>query len=473
MNTEAFIKLGAEVISKGAKEIDGKIAPKITKAIEELSPELKSFKGVTIKPESPVEDCFNKAVVKPVASKFQNRTITVGTDSFILNPTERMPAVEITHLERPAAGDNIGINLKDAGDLITFTPAKTLEEAEAYAKNILGLTSVDYNDKLHYANWTNEAFTDILNKTKNRKFLPSSINVRPYEMVGDRIESNTLAWHCSGGITVYSRAIEEAAIDGLDKLVKSWTTNSSNVGYRNFLHSLYPKEVIQKIDDILMHYAETGKIGLKPAIIARDFEKEYNMLLNDFSQNHNKFFGIIIDQNKDLFKFTKDGNIYTALLKDNHNLTADEALKVSEEFSQWLNKGMSSKLKWEDNFSLLKSMGNIFNENKRYLSNIDSVEKMPQSFDIVFHENGHFLHERFNPTKAYEIDRFYNAYESYFSPYRSKIKTLISERGADSPSEYVPERIRLQLRGIKIEDKELDDLYQDLGGFPLNLIGQK
>lgn len=71
---------------------------------------------------------------------------------------------------------------KDVFNELKFEPAKTLQDAEAFAKNVLKLEKVNYSGDLEIANITNEAFTNCFNKGKGRFIMPKEISVQ--EMKG-------------------------------------------------------------------------------------------------------------------------------------------------------------------------------------------------------------------------------------------------------------------------------------------------
>lgn len=345
---------------------------------------------------------------------------------------------------------------------LNFVPAKTLEEAEQYALKVLGLQSVDYHGELPFANWTNEAFTALVNKFEGRGYLPDSLSVKPYE----KGHENTLAIHCGGNITVFSRAIEDSAIRELDGLLGSWCLDPSQKGKRNFLHALYPKEVVQRIDGILTKYSSSGKIDLKSALIAYDFGQDFSKNIREVCDHPDDIFAKIFKglNSKNMLQITQKDGVYIVILKEDHGKTAKEIRDASYLLTEQVNRIMANKPADDrDNFVLLKIMGDVLGEKGIYLSSIDSVEKMPMSFDTVFHECGHFVHETYHSRKSYDLMRYYHSYQAHFLHYRDKIRRLLTERAALNSDEYVAERFKFKARGIEFNDpdiKELDEFLE-------------
>lgn len=358
-----------------------------------------------------------------------------------------------------------GGSINEAFKSIEFVPAKTLDEAEKYAIEDLGLQSVDYQKNLSMANWTNEAFTALVNKFKGKHYLPYSLNVKPYEVIGNEVCENTLGFQSSGNVIVYSKAIENAALQNLEKLSKYWCLDYSNKGIRNFLCSLYPKEVIQKIDNILTNCLKTKEVDLKSGLIVYDFKKDFDKLLNEFSDNPKVIFAKIFKNlnENDMLKITTDDNLHIVNLRENYGKSNEETERASNILTKQINKFLSGNLvECDDNMAFLKTMGDALGEKQLFLSNINTLDKMSKSFDIVFHECGHWAHEKYHPQKSYDLMRYERSYQGYFSKYKDKVKYLLSDRASLNPEEYLAERFKFKARGIEFNDPDIDELDQFL-----------
>lgn len=354
-----------------------------------------------------------------------------------------------------------GIAPQKAFESINFVRASTLEDAQKYALEVLGLQSVDYQGELTFANWTNEAFTALINRFKGRDYLPHSLDVKPYE----RNRADTLAIQIGGHITVFSRAIENSAVEGLDKLTKSWYLDPSQKGARNFLHALYPKEVVESIDKILTKYSQTGKTDLKSALIAYDFEKDFRKTFKEVCDYPGDSFAKLFKglRERNMVKIIKDGDSYIVILNENYGKTEEEIQRASVILTEQVNRLMSNNpADYSQNITLLKIMGDVLGERGIYLSSIDSVEKMPKSFDIVFHECGHFAHEKYHPQKSDDIARNFYSYQAHFVHFRDKVKRLLTDRAALNPDEYLAEKFTFKTRGIEFDDTEIQELDEFL-----------
>ena len=120
---------------------------------------------------------------------------------------------------------------------IEFKKAETIEEAKKFAEEKLGIKKFKIND-LEYANWINEALTNISNRFKGEVYFPQKIKFHSYDRKG-ALADYGIAFDT---IRINRKRIEERVSD-LDNLLKvnsyeELTKYNLGKGYEDFCKKL-------------------------------------------------------------------------------------------------------------------------------------------------------------------------------------------------------------------------------------------
>ncbi len=335
----------------------------------------------------------------------------------------------------------IDTGLKQLAENIKFTPAKTIEEAQKFGKEHLGIKHYVDVDNLEVLNWIHEGIVKTSNKMKGKLRIPKAV-----------------------GCVEMDDHFVFAAMSSTDKKLG----NILNVN----------KFVVDNMDNCL----ETGiKYGIKIGVIkeekgvlslVKQFEngqisEDINNMLNQFKRS------------PDAFAWKDKANLYQSLrnIRDAHlGLGGSPFTKIKQIIKtgtiQYKGNSLSikdiEKMNTQDQAQILAGLVKHLGGKVRIRYEKGNI------FEAIFHEMGHLQHEYSagaNYEKMGKLAELKNAKIKDTSiaddflkdKNKQQIAYKISAYAAESPSEFVAEVFAKLTNGSKLSD-DVMTLYEKYHG---------
>ena len=203
---------------------------------------------------------------------------------------------------------------------IEFKKAETLEEAQIFAKEKLGIKKFKIND-LEYANWINEGLTNVSNRFKGNVYFPRKIAYYPFK----QIPGLACYWPMIDSILINKNRIEERVSrledlleensyedltkynlgkgqdDFCKKLTKAYTEPESLSLFEKYslVGSIYHvKERIKQLDNKNPNEIKTNGINSYGNVYEDEFETIYHEVGHCFDFKSKTLIDICIDRIK-------------------------------------------------------------------------------------------------------------------------------------------------------------------------------
>lgn len=332
---------------------------------------------------------------------------------------------------------------------IKFTKASTMEEAQAYARDVLGIKSFKLENDLVTANWFNEGMTNLQNIYKGKFKMPDGVRFLSGAQMGE---------HSAMAIM---------------------RPNNSNIAEfvinKDFLKS---SDALEYIKDITTSLEKKEALAFKDGkyLFSQVSRERFAPLFEDLAalRNGTKTFGPI--EINSLARGLQ-GYVHTCYYK-NVNIEALENLfKDSEKLAV-----VKSKI---PNFPSLAEIRKMSNE--QWANLIDDVYKKTgissevsygvhhfNKFDLMYHEGGHLMHEQLIPNKYFTYhnrapkgevakDATKELLDFLNDPKKQEIAQRVSSYAKHSPLEFVAETHIGLCNGYKFP-KEVMDMYKFYNG---------
>ena len=332
---------------------------------------------------------------------------------------------------------------------IKFTKASTMEEAQAYARDVLGIKSFNLENDLVTANWFNEGMTNLQNIYKGKFKMPDGVSFITEAEVGNS----------------FSMAIRRPANSNISEFVINKDFFKSNSS-------------IEHIKDITTWLEKKETLAFKDGkyLFSQVNRERFAPLFEDIAalRNGTKTLGPI-----EINSLARglDDYVYNCYYK-NINIEALENLfKDSEKLAV-----VKSKI---PNFPSLAEIRKMSNE--QWIDLVDDVYKKTgispdvaygvhhfNKFDLMYHEGGHLMHEQLIPNKYFTYhnsapkgevakDATKELLDFLNDPKKQEIAQRVSSYAKHSPLEFVAETHIGLCNGYKFP-KEVMDLYKFYDG---------
>lgn len=173
------------------------------------------------KETSKTQDAINSKKQK-VNSVIQNSVMVLGLIAFFVEP-QIFSLIDARTISK-------ALKIKKLPENIVFKEAKTLEEAIAYAKDVLKIKSVDKGFTLEALNWVNEGLTHCSNMQKGNAKMPLGLTYQFEEWTNT---SKTIASITSRGEEFCYFNVEKRLFEHkeLEKLVDKMLYTEKNLNY--------------------------------------------------------------------------------------------------------------------------------------------------------------------------------------------------------------------------------------------------
>jgi hypothetical protein len=328
---------------------------------------------------------------------------------------------------------------------IEFSPAKTMEEAAAFAKKHLGIQNFNLGDDVEMANWVNKALTNINNRFKGKAQMPKNINF------GEEIFAKHPDW----------AAFQDA---------KTETIGVNKAYFDNMI-------------DWLNKGLEKAKVSankVKNGEVCTSYDLVFSLLDEQNIDNH-----FIPWLNKNVQKYIQQTvRKYKADPKSISRFEADQVLSQIKDLAHSANrvafeplaiiKEVANKFPdyFKTNFKDISFYENLSKNNQMeacmdILSNLgkNNIDYNPTSltngaslYQKIYHEMGHLLHSVNSTLKDKESGVLSKKSIEKFMKNSDKLKTAekVSEYAKTNPEEFVAETFSALCAGKKVPDDVME-----------------
>lgn len=387
---------------------------------------------------------------KVSAQTIQNITKTVGEKEVkTASKTVTETIGKATPKTVTATGVAVEKTVANTWKDIKFAKASTMEEAQAYARDVLGIKSFNLENDLVTANWFNEGMTNLQNIYKGKFKMPENVCFVTEAEIGNG----------------FSMAIRRPANSNISEFVIN----------KDFLKST---EALDHIKDITTWFEEKGGLAFKDGkyLFSQISRERFSPLFEDLAALRN---GTKTFEPMELTSLASrlDDYVYSCCYK-NINIEALENLfKDKEKLAV-----VKSKI---PNFPTLAEIRKMSNEQCSEL--VSEVFKKSgispdvaygvhgfNKFDKLYHEGAHLMHEQLIPNKYFTYhnrapkgavakDATKELLDFLNDPKKQEIAQRVSNYAKHSPLEFVAETHIGLCNGYKFP-KEVMDLYKFYDG---------
>jgi hypothetical protein len=341
---------------------------------------------------------------------------------------------------------------------IEFSPAKTMEEAAAFAKKHLGIQNFNLGDDVEMANWVNKALTNINNRFKGKAQMPKNVNF------GEEIFAKHPDWAAFHNAKTETIGVNKAVFDNsfadLNKLIEEGKVAAEKIRKND------PKATL---DDLLLSVLD-GKVKY-----INDKEFVFNPSISWIDHELQKSIVAQLTKYKADPKSLSRFEAYHLLLKIEDLAAAQEKLlkeplvvikRIAKDQPEFFKQNFKDISYYE---SLPKDKQAIEcyhimsktakNKNVQYA--FVGAKRGASLYSTIYHEMGHLLHNMNSSMKDYLWGVLSNKSFENFLKSSDKLKTAdkISEYAQTNPLEFVAETFSALCAGKKLPD-EVMEMYK-------------
>lgn len=330
---------------------------------------------------------------------------------------------------------------------IEFTPAKTIEEANEFAKTHLKIENFDTAGDLEIANWVNEGLTKVSNKYKGNALMPKTVAPYPEDLYKQALkEGNGVALADinagTGTMRVNIHYFDDAQKDIkkiMEKMEIKIHKNSEN-GLYEFEFGILPFMNLKKQQDLLpiLTKINDGTASKMEIVTARQTISDMMEFDTLLGEKPDLIYSHVLKSPKLRAIFAKNKDLKTLTMEDFKALGKEQQIDYLYELSDIAMKGKESD-----------ELMNIFSE-------INIKDRTPDVFQIIYHELGHSLHSQNLGKKEY--NKMHKLTEK-----EQEIATTISDYAKTNSHEFVAEVHAELMSGHKISD-DVMEIYKKYGG---------
>ncbi len=366
--------------------------------------------------------------------------------------------------------------LSNLPEKIEFHAAKTIEEAQKFAKDVLGIKKIDENFTLEALNYANKSIVDVSNVNKGKLYMPSALK---YTHMND----DTLAYV---NASIYHKDFGELAINKkifneeyLDKYLKEkyyfkngknlFNKNTKNNNYvcEGTLNSLTPyldKSLTPILDK---YYANPSSLNFYEKLVLKATMNNINKSL-DFKLSQNHYL-------KQCEKIAKENGIELPLNEWSNKKSVSEKEKfLKEMFKKLSEKGILLKIdinKGVPEKTIYHELGHLQDFGKN-LKDIDLKQMDTNNMYLIENRWGGIEYEQCS--KIWDKDknefkkRYPDLYEFLTNEQYQEAAGKISSYAQSGIGEYIAEvyakLIELKINGGKPLPDNILNLYNKYNG---------